>query len=147
MERANFNIPVLIYVSKEGCGGCKNFTPQWEIVKEKLKGRARFVKFVCNNEKMPFPNILKYCITVPTVMMAGPKSYFKIFTDDDKVNEIDYDSKYVIKGLKYNAVEVNGKFEDLGRQYTAEGVLIWFQQNVDKITKMDEIEIPKRYFS
>lgn len=143
MLQVDFNQPVLMYISREGCGGCKLFNPQWEIVKQKLSGRARFVKFVCSNEKQPFPNIRKYCPTVPSLVLAGPKSYFRVFTVDDKVNEAEYNPNYVIKGIKFNAVEKGTTYENLGRPYTAEGVLLWFDQQVNKIPHLDETIIPK----
>lgn len=139
------NLPVLIYISKEGCPACSHFDAEWGKIKNNLSGKARFVKFVTTANLGPPPALLKYSGWFPSVVLAGPKSYFRVFTDDDKINDIDYDGNYVIKAKKFNAAEENGTFVFGGRPNTANSVETWFSQVSPTVREYDEKTPPKRY--
>lgn len=141
----DFNIPILIYLSKDGCPACKYFESQWDKIKQKLNGKVRFVKFTCDHNRQACPGLQKYVGWYPSIVLAGPKSYFRIFTTDDKVNEIDYVSSYEIKGLKFNAVKTSNGFEYGGRPNTADGVISWYNRISDQIPQIDEATLPRKY--
>jgi len=141
----DFSMPVLIYLSKSGCPACRYFDSHWEKIKQKLAGKARFVKFVCNEFRQACPGLQSYATWYPSILLAGPKSYFRVFTPDDKLNEVDYSGSYEIKGIKFNAVKTTNGFEYGGRPNTADGVIAWFNRVVDRIPQLDEPTLPKRY--
>lgn len=141
----DFSIPVLIYLSKNGCPACKAFEPHWEKIKQRLNGKTRFVKFMCDEHRHACPGLQKYAGWYPSIILAGPKSYFRIFTADDKVNEVDYSNSYEIKALKFNAVEEGDEFKYGGRPNTADGVVSWFNRVADRISQIDETTLPRRY--
>src|SRR3990167_6936139 len=134
----DFTIPVLIYLSKNGCPACKSFEQHWEKIKQRLIGKVRFVKFTCDLNRQACPCLRKYTTWYPSIILAGPKSYFRVFTADDKVNEIDYSDQYEIKALKFNAVKKSDGFEYAGRPNTADGVISWFNRVSDQIIQIDE---------
>lgn len=142
------NLPVLIYVAKKGCPACVYYDTQWTEVKERLRGLARFVKFTCdpNVAGMNIPPPLEYYVTwFPTILIAGPKSYFRIFTPDDKVNEDEYSDNYTIRAKKFNAVQTDKGFEFAGRGNTADATIMWFNQIVNTVSQFDEPLPPRRF--
>lgn len=145
MAMINFNMPVLIYISKQGCPACIKFAAEWENIKQRVSD-VIIVKFVCSNTKLPHPSIAKYAAYVPTILMAGPKSYYKVFTIDDKENDVDYNPKsgYIIKAIKYDLFDENNK-PIPGRGNTAENIIRWIHENYDTVRKIDEPHLPKKY--
>lgn len=127
--------PVLIYIAKEGCPACIAFQPEWEKIKQRLRGKAHFVKFVCDPPRVVIPSCLaKYATWYPSIILAGPKSYYKKYTHDDRVLPCD---GHTIKAKKYNAVETSYGYEYAGRPNNADNVVMWYGQVVDKVLRED----------
>lgn len=144
------DLPVLIYIAKYRCPACVNFEKEWEQVKQKLQGRARFVKFNCYDQgrDLPPPPVLDlYSSWFPSIVLAGPKSYYRCFTNDDRINTEEYSDKYTIKGIKFNAVKTNSGYEFGGRPNSADSVVNWFNQVVNTIPSIDESTPPRKYSS
>ena len=148
----NLSLPVLIYISKQNCPGCLFYNNEWEKVKQQLNGRARFVKFTCypgpssdpNSKNIP-PPLAKYGTWFPSIILAGPKSYFKCFTPDDQINTDEYSNDYIIKAKKFNAVETNDEYEFAGRPNNADQTVMWFNQIVNSVSEYDDVTPPKKY--
>lgn len=150
----SLDLPVLIYLSKEHCPACTYYNGEWEKVKQQLNGKARFVKFNCNpgvpGKNVP-PVFNRYFQPedkgwFPAVLLAGPNSYFRAFTPDDKVNKDEYSDQYTIRAKKFNAVEIPSGYEFAGRPQTAEYTIMWFNQVVGTVPEYDE-KTPPRNFS
>jgi len=141
----DFSLPILIYLSRTGCPACMAFEPHWEKIKHELNGRVRFVKFVCDSSRKTCPGLQKYADWFPSIILAGPKSYFRVFTADDKINNVDYSGSYEIKGLKFNAIKTSTGYEYAGRANTSSTVIPWFNRVVDKIPQIDESTLPVLY--
>ena len=150
---SNLNLPVLIYIAKDTCPACVDYDEEWEKVKEQLNGRARFVKFTCHpgvsGKNIP-PVFNRYFQpqgkgVFPTIILAGPKSYFRAFTPDDKVNDDEYSDHYTVHAKKFNAVEIPGGYEYAGRPNTADNTVLWFNQIVNTIPQYDEITPPRKF--
>lgn len=137
--------PVLLYMSKNGCSACTVFEKQWENIKKELHGKARLIKFTCNEEYPPPSNLYVYSTWFPSIILAGPKSYFRCFTLDDKVNDVDYKDTYVIKAKKFNAVKTGRGFTYAGRPNTSEGIIDWYNRIADTIPSIDELTPPSKY--
>src|SRR5579875_1028003 len=142
-----FKLPILIYISKDGCGACEMFNNEWDKIKMDLKNRAVFVRFKCTNEKKPPSCLAKYVLWFPCIVLAGPKSYFRCFTHNDKINEVDYDPNYTIKGKQFNAVESNGQIVFAGRNNNRDTVVNWFNQVHTEVMLNDELTYPKKYIN
>src|SRR3990170_7436118 len=97
----NLNLPVVIYISKVGCPACVGFEKEWSEIKRQLSGKARTVKFVCDSNLYPPPCIGKYAGWFPSLICAGPKSYYRIYTPTDQVNQRDYSPDYELKAKKF----------------------------------------------
>jgi hypothetical protein len=147
------NLPILVYISKESCPACVRYNEEWEKIKTQLNGKARFVKFNCQpgqpGRNIP-PVFNKYFQpqgngVFPTILLAGPNSYFRAFTPDDKVNINEYSDQYTIKAKKFNSVEIPGGYEYAGRPNTADNTVNWFNQIVNTVPEYDE-KIPSRLF-
>ena len=143
---SDLNLPVLIYVALEGCSACAHYNQEWEKVKQSLQGRARFVKFmvVRGSNEVP-PCLSKYVQSFPSVILAGPKSYFRCFTHDDQINREEYTNNYTIRAKKFNSIETPKGLEYMGRPNTAENTLLWFNQVVGTVPQYDEINPPRKY--
>lgn len=146
-DPSELNLPVLIYIAKEHCPACIRYQPEWEEVKRRLNGRARFVKFNCDPPYVNVPPCLaKYGTWFPSIILAGPNSYFREYTPDDQVNKIDHRDGYTIKAKKYNAVETASGYQYAGRGNTADGTVMWFNQVVNNVLNNDE-PTPPQIFS
>lgn len=153
MSNQNLNLPVLIYLAKDPCPACSSYNGEWEKVKKQLAGKARFVKFTCKpghpggNVPPPFSKYFEGPNGgwFPTILVAGPKSYFRIFTSDDKVNDDEYSDKYTIKAKKFNAVEVAGGYEYGGRPNTVDNTIVWFDQVAPTVSQYDEQTPPRKF--
>ncbi len=142
------DLPVLIYISKYRCPACDHFKKEWEQTKQKLAGRARFVQFACwdQGKDLPPPPVLdQYSGWFPSIVLAGPKSYYRCFNPDDQINTAEYSNSYTIKGIKFNAVKTNDGYEFGGRPNTAEAISNWFNQVVGTIPSIDEATMPSGY--
>lgn len=153
---ANLNLPVLIYISRVECPACEGFQDQfgrnvpgfdveWDKAKYALRGKARFVKIKCAPKEglnAP-PPLMKYAGWFPSVVMAGPRSYFRCFTPEDQVNTEEYSNTYQILGKKFNSVMTPGGYEHSGRPNTAENLVNWFNINSENIP--DEPTPPRRF--
>lgn len=138
-------LPVLIYGAKEGCGACKFFESEWQQLCRELQGQARLVKFNCTRDK-PAPGPLqKYLTWYPSIVLAGPKSYFRCFTPDDGVNEQDFTEDYIIKAKKFNATEGPAGFQFAGQNNSARNIADWFRQTAPTLSSYDEPTPPSRY--
>jgi hypothetical protein len=148
MSNQNLDLPVLIYLAKDPCPACTFYNGEWEKTKQQLQGKARFVKFTCK-PGMPGGNVppplAKYGTWFPSLILAGPKSYFRIFTPDDKVNDDEYSDQYAIKGKKFNAVETSTGYEFAGRTNTADNTVMWFNQIASTIPQYDERTPPRKF--
>lgn len=143
------DLPVLIYIAMEGCGACERYEKEWPKVMAALAGRAKFIKFNCyaGGKNLPPPAVLElYTGWFPSILLAGPNSYYRCFTPDDQTNKEEYSDRYVIKGIKFNAVWTNQKYEFGGRENNAENTINWFNQTVGSIPKIDE-QTPPRLFA
>ena len=141
--------PILIYIAMDGCHACKNYDKEWPKVMKALQGRATFVKINCyeKGKELPPPVVLApYANWFPSIVLAGPNSYYRCFTPDDQVNKEEYSDKYLIKGVKFNAVWTGKEFEFTGRDNSAENTINWFNQTVGSIPQIDE-QTPPRLFS
>ena len=144
----DMNLPVLIYIAKDPCPACTAYNPEWEKIKRELDGKARFVKIICNAQTPhPPPCLAKYAHWFPSIVLVGPKSYFRCFTPDDKINREDWVEGYIIKGKKFNALEDRGVYQYAGRPNTAENTLMWFNQVVGIIPQIDELTPPRKFVS
>jgi len=143
----SLNLPVLIYISKQGCPACTFFNKQWDLLKTQLSGKARLVKFVCDASHPPPPALRKYSGWFPSVILAGPKSYFRIFTPDDQINTMDYSDEYEIRAQKFNAVETSNGFEFAGRPNTSEAVMTWFINIAPTVSEYHESAPPSQFMN
>lgn len=150
---SDLNLPVLIYFGKESCPACIFYNKEWDKVKSMINGKARFVKFTCNpgvyGRNVP-PVFNKYFQPedkgwFPAVILAGPKSYFRAFTPDDKVNNEEYSDEYTVRAKKFNSVEIPSGYEYAGRPNTAENTVMWFNQIVDTVQEYDEKTPPRKF--
>ena len=148
MSGQNLNLPVLIYLAEDPCPACSFYNGEWEKVKKQLDGKARFVKFICKpgqpGGNVP-PPLAKYGSWFPSIVLAGPKSYFRMFTPDDKVNEDEYSDQYTIKGKKFNAVETASGYEFGARPNTADNTIMWFDQVAPTVPQYDEPTPPRNF--
>ena len=149
---SNLNLPVLIYFSKDHCPACTYYNDEWEKVKTQLDGKARFVKFKCDpgapGKNIP-PVFNKYFQPqggwFPTIMLAGPKSYFRAFTPDDKVNNEEYSNEYTVKAKPFNRIETPLGYDYAGRPNTADNTILWFNQIVNTVPEYDEKTPPHKF--
>lgn len=141
----NLNLPVLIYGAKEKCPACHHFEPEWEELSRQLQGQVRLVKFTCNSQKPPPAPLKKYFTWFPSIILAGPKSYFRCFTHDDQVNEDEFSDDYVIKAQKFNAKETPQGYEFAGQPNTAKNVIDWLKKTAPSVWYYDEPTPPRRY--
>jgi len=139
----NLRLPVLVYISKKGCSACNGFTDEWKSIVYRLGGIARCVRFVCENDSKVPPCIRGYTYWYPTVILIGPKTYFKCFTVDDMVNKMDYKDNYIMRGIVYNVVMDKDKAEFGGFPYTSDAIISWFYRAVDIL--VDESSSPIKY--
>ena len=139
------DLPVLIYISKPGCPACLAFESQWKAIINQLGRRARLVKFQCSSLAEIPPPVRIYTNVYPTIILAGPKSYFRVFTPEDQPNEVDYKEDYVIKAEKFNAVKTARGYEPAGRPHTASNVMDWFNLMAPTVPSYDEPTPPSRY--
>ena len=146
----DLRLPVLIYGAKERCGACGSYDHEWEEIKRRLGGRARFVKFLTTKDRPPPPPLARYMTWYPSLILAGPKSYFRCFTPDDQVNTQEYSPHYTIRAKKFNAVETADGFEYAYGDNTADNTINWFNQVAPTVAQYDEPTPPRtysRYFS
>lgn len=152
MSAQNLDMPVLIYLAKDPCPGCSFYNKEWEKVKKELDGKARFVKFTCKpgtpggNIPPVFNQYFQPNGWFPTVLLAGPKSYFRAFTPEDKVNEDEYSDSYTVRAKPFNRIEIASGYDYAGRPNTAENTILWFNQVVGTVPQYDE-SIPPRKFA
>ena len=141
--------PVLIYISKAGCPACQDFEPEWKklIQNPQVKQNFTLVKFICDKQTPPPPNLAEYVGWFPQVLLAGPKSYYRIFTHDDQINQVDYADDYVIKAKQCNSVETSQGTKFAGRAYTENLVLAWLSTVANQVPEFDEMTPPSRYAS
>ncbi|AYV85916.1 MAG: hypothetical protein Solivirus1_73 [Solivirus sp.] len=123
------NLPVIILISSESCGWCKKFAPEWEKLKAKLNGRARFVSFrVRPGESLP--SALSDFVSdgkgwLPMIIMTSAAEYGKYFTSDDRV----ISSIGKMRANRYNAIEEEGKIKPANNPNTADAIALWFRQS------------------
>lgn len=141
----NLDLPVLIYGAREGCGACKFFEPEWQQLCRQLQGKTRLVKFHCDHRNPPPEPLKRYFTWFPSVILAGPKSYFRCFTPDDQINEDEFSNNYTIKARKFNATEGPNGFQFAGNNNTAQNVIDWFQKVAPTVQSYDESSPPRRY--
>ncbi len=141
----NLNLPVLIYGAKEGCQGCTFYGPEWEKVKEGLRHQVRFVKFTCSHDRPPPKPLAKYMSWYPSILLAGPKSYFRCFTPEDGVNEEEFSDDYTIKAMKFNANETPDGFEYAHGENNAANTINWVRQIAPYVSQYDEPAPPRKY--
>lgn len=142
------NSPILIYVSKQSCGACNAFNDEWKKIKEELAGKVRFVRFKTTDtkdERLP-PCINEQVRWFPTVLLVPPRVYFRAYTIDDDINEVDYRDDYKFKVYHYDSVNLeNGNFTRAGSSYDHESVIGWFEQVVGQLYKINEDTPPSKY--
>ena len=141
----DLNLPVLIYGAKDGCRACQFYEPEWDRVMNELQGRARFVKLTCRNDLPPPGPLAKYLTWYPSIVLAGPKSYFRCFTPDDNVNEEEFSPSYTIRARKFNANETPAGFRFANNDNTAANTIAWFNQTAPDVPNYDEPMPPRRY--
>ena len=142
------DLPVLIYIAKDGCSACIKYSSEWEKIKTALNGRARFIKFTFSPPNLLIPPPLaKYGGWAPSIILAGPKSYFRCYTPNDQINTDEYADNYTIRGKKFNSVEADGGYQYAYRPNTADNTILWFNQVVDDVLNNDEPTPPRRYAS
>lgn len=138
------DLPVLIYIAKGSCPACTVFNTEWEKLGQMLKGKARLVKFACQpgtpggNIPPVFNKYFQPKGWYPTILLAGPNSYFKAFTPDDKVNIAQYSDSYTVRARKFNSVEIPNGYEYAGRPNNADNIFMWFNQVAPTIRDYDE---------
>lgn len=142
-----FKTPILIYISKEKCPACNKFKSEWDIIRNALKDKVHCINFHIDPERnQMIPKVLtKPYIYYPTVILAGPKSYYRCYTPDDKINVYGWNENYTIKGIRFGVVEQNGIYEWSGRYPTAKTILDWFEKVSPQIPLIDESEFPPGY--
>lgn len=136
-------LPVLIFFSKPGCPACLLFKPHWEELRSRLHGRANMVRFECETpDKIPpaFRHFIQY---YPTILLAGPYSYYRIYTKDGKINQVDDNANYKIKAKKWGIIESTGEYE--GVAPTAGNVMNFFEAWQNRIKSFDEPTPPKNF--
>lgn len=134
----DLSLPILIYVAKDKCPACIQYQPEWEKVSNVLNGQARIVKINCypNNENLPPPPPLsQYIQWFPSILLAGPRSYFRCFTPDDQINHDQYSDDYTIRCLQM----------DTSQGVDAESTLAWFNKASLMVPQIDEPTPPNRY--
>ncbi len=120
------NLPVLILISSEDCGWCKKFAPEWEKLKQKLNGKARFVSFRKRTIAESLPAALsEYAGWLPMIILTSAAEYNKYFTSDDRV--ISNTGK--MRATRFNAIEEEGKVRPASTPNTADAVALWFRQS------------------
>jgi hypothetical protein len=144
---SEINIPVLAVFTMPKCGACKVFMQnEVKVLKNKLKGKVRIVEF---SKTVPFPStVSKYGEWAPSFALLAPKSYYRVFTHDNKDNN-EYSKDYSIKGLKYNAIrtseESKSHYEYAGKKNTAIDIADWVERNSALVLSIDEPTPPRMY--
>lgn len=139
------NQPVIIYLAKDGCPACVKTDPEWKKVVSQLGNKFNMIEFTCYRmgESLPPPPCLeKYTQWFPTILMAGPNSYYRCFTVDDKINTVDYSPDYIIKAIPMNAVETASGYEYTGHPYSADYIVDWINRTLPKIKQLDDPRLP-----
>lgn len=146
MEK-DMNLPILIYVAKENCPGCEFFNKEWEQIKADLYDQIRAVKFEVKMNPKPLPPCIADEVAwFPTILLTTPRSYFRCFTTDDRINEIDYQDDYKLKVFHYDAVRnSNGKLIPEGSSYKCDMIKLWFQIKVKVLDQINEKSAPSMY--
>lgn len=137
---SNLNLPILIYVGKDKCPACIHFDSEWQKIINKLNGKARLIKFICypQGQNLPPPPPLRpYVEAFPTLLLAGPNSYFRCFTPDDQVNRGQYSDNYSIRAIKM----------DTNMPRTVENIVNWFEQISPQLSRVDEPTPPRSYYN
>jgi hypothetical protein len=150
----DFNKPILIYISKKHCGACDKFKPEWTKLKRMIMTTGNVnpddIVRVVHFEVPSFDDPIWSTLTglrnwTPTFLLIGPKSYFSVFTPDDKFNTTDYVKGYKLKGFRYNSVMQNGEYTYTHRPDTADNIYEWIKIMSPKISSVDETKVPSLY--
>lgn len=126
--------PVLIYISKENCGGCQQFERDREWEKTKLligDHRATFIKFFIQPDTVgtQIPDVLtEKDYMYPMIILADPTSYYQFFTPDDKLLISSWTIGAKIRGIRFNTVMQNGRHIWAGKSNTANNIHYWFER-------------------
>ncbi len=123
--------PVLIYISKDSCGACKVFNAkEWESLKYRLNGKARFVSFRIKDSQRVPEAIEAYAQWFPSIILTSAANYNKYFSDDDKLTS---HRSGTLPAVQYNSVEEKGKIIPAGRPSTADAIVNWFDKASKKL--------------
>jgi hypothetical protein len=134
------DLPVLILMTRTTCPACVDLksSGKWAYLKNNLRNRARFVVFE-NTGNDKFPEVLPKTHWLPTIMLANPKSYYKCFTNNDKINEKGYSADYTIKGEVYGSYIENGEYKIASTPITVPDIMAWYGRVERKVLEMSEI--------
>lgn len=143
----SLDLPVLIYLKKDGCPACEVFDAEWEKIKDGLQGRARFVKFTMNSNLPAAGPLKEYSTWAPSIILAGPKSYFRCFTPEDGVNEDEFSPNYTIKAKKYAATMTPQGYKYTNERNDSKSIISWFDKISPSVRQFDEASPPRRYQS
>lgn len=142
---SDLKLPILIYISKIGCPGCMLFNEEWEKIKEKLSGQARLIRFNYNagiNEL--HPSLVPLVPWFPMILLTSPRSYFRLFTHDDQINNFEGNQNYRLKAFQYN-VALIPRETPAGGRYDCESILGWYTQAIKRFHEIDEATPPAMY--
>lgn len=146
-EDIPLDAPVLIYISKPGCPACIAFKSQWQTLINQLGKSVRMVQFECAKQQDIPPQLRVYTNVFPTIILAGPKSYYKIFNPDDSINQNIFNANgtmkpeyqsYTIKAEKFNAVKTSRGYEMGRTPHTAPNVADWLNLTIPKVSSYDD---------
>ena len=159
----DFDKPVVIFISKDGCVACSEFKRHWnQFVKE--RGSEVTIRTISlkNGKRTPGP-LQRYTRFVPCVIMMNPRSYYKMFNKDDMLN-LTYMRQEMITGVPasflldvsvFNADEVSVRKPDgsltleyrfSGAANTHKNLIKWFNNNKDSVMNArHNKEIPQDY--
>jgi hypothetical protein len=141
---------VLVYISRDGCGYCTRFDPEWQQIKQSGAGsnpQLLFRQYKVPNDKVPEP-LAAYERFYPMIALIPYMSYLRAFA----VGEDDKDSvtnpSTITDGVVFNGnIEIKGgkmviEYYNPNRTMaTASTVSSWVNDKLRDSTKFPHIEL------
>ncbi len=115
-----------------GCSGCKDFAREWETLKLYFTD-IELIHIHTEPEDPRHPILTKEYYIFPMIILTTKESYYSHFTQEGEL----ISSSDPITGIRYNAVEDNGKYVWGGRPFNACFVISWVTKQLGSQNEND----------
>ena len=126
--------PYLIFFSKEGCGFCEQFKPQWEIIKKTLSGKVRFLRVRTALDAFPNPCFLRFLTGFPCIVLVSYNEYHTFFDTSGKPTNTWKPDRHMNVHV-YGHALINGKYVHLHQPFMASNIIDWIEIIVPKVLR------------